>query len=582
MAYIEPNTEIWFCSDVPLDPDYENTLYFESRAAQYNYFSTLVARRFSKNSYQRKSRGWLRIGWNDGEHQGSVIADMYNANYMMFKNTNFENKWFYAFVDRVEYINNNCVEVQYHIDVMQTWHFDYVFNQCFIERQHTPTDELGEHTIDEGLETGPYYNEPVEYLWNNTQLNNSGQYEYTPAVCIAASFDIVEITDFIHIVNVRKVEGRKIDGLKENAAFYTGAYYYIWELTTANVAEINEFLELATKGALIDGIISVFMLPLEFTSILNPSAPIPVQDLQFFFPQEIDGYEPRNKKVYNYPYTFFYVSNNQGNTAEYMLEAFKDNIVKLRLYGNVSPNAGMMCWPVNYKGHTGNNFDEALTVSGFPMCTWTYDSFKAWLAQNSGTIAASAIALAGAWMTAGASAEAIMATNAANGAFDTMMANGGISANGTIHLGEWTPKEMFNPPQPSQGLLAATLGAVGRYYDYAKKPPQAKGNGNIDLNYQCGLMTFNFYYKHIKSEYARILDKYFDMYGYKINTVGVPNRAVRTCYTYVKTIGCSIHGHIPCDDVITIQNIFNNGVRFWKPNAVFGNYDPNVNPNLVL
>ena len=87
--------------------------------------------------------------------------------------------------------------------------------------------------------------------------------------------------------------------------------------------------------------------------------------------------------------------------------------------------------------------------------------------------------------------------------------------------------------------------------------------------------------KYIKPEFARIIDEYFDMYGYATHRVGVPNRAVRRCYTYVKTIGCSIHGNIPSEDIIEIQNLFNKGIRFWRSTAVFGNYDPSVNNNTV-
>lgn len=576
MAYIEPNTELRLLHDVPLDPDYENTLYFDNIQQQTEYFLAKTVHTFPKQSYTRKSRGWVRLGWNaDQWPNNTIIQKLYDSTYMMFKNTNYENKWFYAFVDQVEYVNNNTVDVKFHIDVMQSWHFDYVFNQCLIERQHVSDDSIGANTIHEDLETGPYLNEPVEYLWNNTQFNNSGQYEYTPAVCIAASFDY-EDYGLVHLVNVRKINGMKIDGVKENAAFYTGAYYYIWELTNANVSEINEFLDVVTRAGAVDGIISIFMVPLEFTTILDTTAPIPVQDLTFFFPSKIDGYEPRNNKVYHYPYTFFYVSNNQGNSAEYMLEYFKGT-VKMRLFGNMSPNAGMICWPVDYKGCDGGNFDEALTVTGFPMCTWSYDSFKAWLSQNAGTIAAAALGLGMGW----ASLVTPMSSIIGNGITAPMLgAAGGTNMIGSVA----NTREIVNAQgayisYPSRGLLASTLGAIGQVIDHARRPPQAKGNANIDLNYQTGLMTFNFYYKHIKAEYARIIDSFFDMYGYKVNRVGVPNRSVRRCYTYVKTIGCSLHGNFPSDDLMAIQKIFNNGIRFWKSTAVFGNYDPSVNNN---
>ena len=91
----------------------------------------------------------------------------------------------------------------------------------------------------------------------------------------------------------------------------------------------------------------------------------------------------------------------------------------------------------------------------------------------------------------------------------------------------------------------------------------------------------NYYRKFIKEEYAEIIDAYFDMYGYKVNMVGVPNRHARNCYTYIKTIGCAVDGLLPADDAKAIQSIFDKGIRFWMPSATFGVYSPLVNNNEV-
>lgn len=572
MAYIEPNTEIWFCSDVPLDPDYENTLYFESRAAQYNYFSTLVARRFSKNSYQRKSRGWLRIGWNDGEHQGSVIADMYNANYMMFKNTNFENKWFYAFVDRVEYINNNCVEVQYHIDVMQTWHFDYQLNECLIERQHVSNDTPGLHTVPEQLEHGPYICDRPDYRTLTGAIVQGGDFLYQPGIIVATTFD----------ENYDYSPGKIIHGYNLMGNYYSGIHLRTYSTSAQDIDALNDFLEEANESeAKAAGILSIAMIPL---SLVSPTGDdYSYNDILFTRNESLGQYTPRNKKLLTNPYNLIYVTNNQGNTAEYYWEdSYNRGYLEFRIWANFSTTPAMMGGPVQYKQLDNQvTDDEILTVNNFPLCAWTNDAFKAWLAQNAGTIAGTAIGLGIGWAT----------TIASSGALSLLTGGGGGSTFGKHlepegkHLGSPMYGEGYNDtvsmPSPSGGLLGATLGAVGQLIDHSRRPPQSNGNSNGNLIYQAGLMTFSFYRKYIKPEYAAIIDQYFDMYGYKVNAVGVPNRAVRPCYTYVKTIGCTISGHIPADDTINIQNIFNKGVRFWKPNAAFGIYDPNVNPNSV-
>jgi hypothetical protein len=72
------------------------------------------------------------------------------------------------------------------------------------------------------------------------------------------------------------------------------------------------------------------------------------------------------------------------------------------------------------------------------------------------------------------------------------------------------------------------------------------------------------------------------MYGYATHRVGYPRRAVRPCYTFVKTVDCSMDGNVPTEDLRAIEGIFNKGVRFWKSTAVFGVYDIAVNNNAPI
>lgn len=150
MAAIQPNSKILLLSGVPLFPTYTDTIYFETAAAQESYFKSKVVSggNLSNYSYQRVNSGACRV-------QGK--ADLfYGVNYMMFQNTAFGTKWFYAFVTQVEYVNNETTDIFYEIDVLQTYHFDYYLNACFVERQHTPTDNVGEHTMPEPIDIGPF------------------------------------------------------------------------------------------------------------------------------------------------------------------------------------------------------------------------------------------------------------------------------------------------------------------------------------------------------------------------------------------------------------------------------------------
>lgn len=564
MFYIEPNTRIEFLRGVPLDPGYENTLYFDTLAQQDAYFYDKLALAINRASYQRGERGWLKVSWNAAENVTPVINTLYNISYMRFKNSNFENKWFYAFVDNVEYVNNNTVRIRYHIDVMQTWAFDYSFNQCMIEREHTETDNIGENTIPENFELG-------DYIFDNAQEFN---YEPTAIVVTAGDF------------GGSYGAGVVVPGLSTKGDWFSGVHFYPFPLhVQQQVDALNQMLEDAyTDRDKLNTIIAVFVMP---NSFITPSFPPQEFTESVITASQVGGYmlgdyPCRNAKLLTYPYNLLYVTNYQGSHLELHYEYFTDPTnCKLKVWGNLSINPALMLYPNNYKT-TGDNFDEMITCTGFPMCAWANDAYKAWVAQNAGTIMAGAT-IAGAGILSGVKVGSIPSMNP-----DVFDPTGG--ANGLL-----TGKELAIPNGVSYNKLSlgydfekglpgimAAMGIVGKVADHYVAPPSSHGQANPNIQYQSGKMTFMWCHKHIRPEFAAIIDNFFDMYGYATHRVGYPIRNARPCYTYVKTANCSMDGNVPVQDLRIIESIFNKGVRFWKSTAVFGVFDNTVNNNAPL
>lgn len=109
--YISPNTTVKILKDVPLDEEYDHTFYFSNVQNQLSYFNTKIKYTLDNQSYQRVKRGYMRINVQ--------YENLYDCNYLMFQNTAFGNKWFFAFIKSAEYINNSVSEIEYEIDVMQ-------------------------------------------------------------------------------------------------------------------------------------------------------------------------------------------------------------------------------------------------------------------------------------------------------------------------------------------------------------------------------------------------------------------------------------------------------------------------------
>ena len=102
--YIAPNTDIKILKNVPLDPTYEHTIWFDAESDQTDFFLSKVKYSLSAQSYQRLQRGYMRVNIN--------AESLYDCNYIMYRNTSFGNKWFFAFLESVEYVNNVVSEIK--------------------------------------------------------------------------------------------------------------------------------------------------------------------------------------------------------------------------------------------------------------------------------------------------------------------------------------------------------------------------------------------------------------------------------------------------------------------------------------
>ena len=505
--YIAPDTTIRLLKDVPLDNTYRNTIYFAYVENQTSYFSGKTKYTFAAQSYQRVQKGALRIGLK--------ADDLYDCNYLMFQNTAYGNKWFYAFVTGVEYVNNETSEVSFEIDVMQTWHFDYDVKMSFVEREMSLTDNIGDNLVPENLEIGDYIYKDLGL----TSLFNLYQ------IVIAATFD----------ENMDDATGGMYGGV------FSGLHYNVfstWQSAASFIAD-------ATEQNKADGIVSIFMLPIAFTAEYQSSMPEVFNIERDKHLTDIDGYIPRNNKLFTYPYNLLYVTNNEGNVANYAFEYFSTDKCNFNASGAMCCTPECMLVPLNYKG-VEKNYNEKLTIGNFPQCAYTVDTFKAWVAQNQNQLALNAINAIG---TTAAGAAAMYASKGMLGA--------GTTLNGIQQIGS----------------LVASVS------DKSTLPPHARGGGGSIINMANQIKGFQFYYAHIRAEFARIIDDYFNAYGYATHRVKVPNRVIRPHWNYVKTVNVSLTGSVPADDMAKLRQIYDNGVTFWRNGDEVGDYSLDNRPS---
>lgn len=556
--YIQPHTNIRLLRGCPCDPQYIHSLFFASASNQTSYFLGLTKYNLNAYSYQRYAKGILRV---------QILADnLYDVNYMMFQNTAFGNKWFYAFVDNVEYINDVTTEIRYHIDEIQTWLFNWEFNDCFIERQHTETDEVGDNIVVEPLEVG-------EYVYNDY----SPMIDYRERAIVVAVADVNSDYEYV-------ADGQMYDGI------YGGCNLFAYSADTNGVQGINKMINKYAKSP--DSIVGIYMIPAYLVqSHINgnveadnasklPYGTTGVAQTKSLGTcgQDIDGYEVRNNKLFTYPYNFMNISNGDGATLSLRYEFFKDKTAMVKILGNVCQPIQLVCFPTDYKnvnkaGELGDYpalVDEKIALTSYPMCSWSIDAWKAWVTQNATPIMVSAL-------TAGAT----MALAAYNPAVTSEVGTGVTSAITGKELMETktTPASFTLKENSSIFGLHSVSNLLTSAYKASIAADISKGNiSSSTTAFANGEYTFHYGRMSVNKLQAEIIDSFFDRYGYAIHKVGKPSIHTRGAWTYLKTIDCTINGNIPSDSEHEIEQIFNNGITFWTNPLHVGDYSQNNEP----
>ena len=519
------NTCLYFLN-VPLDKENNHTYYFESAAKQVAFMqSKAILPPIEDYSYQRKDQ-IIRCH--------IPYEQIINCNYVMYRNLPNDRKWYYAFIKDMKYVDNGRTDLYIETDVLQTWMFDYEVGTCFIEREHVEKDAPGLHTYPEQLETGEYV------CGDDAQLP---EFFFDKTSCCA----VMAVTELLGNQNLSTYENYEIPSGLHYMAFTTdkGMKQVIQCYSDRGKADAISFIIVAPKEFFslwykytidnqeIDGEVS-FRLNFEKTytrGILKMDS-------------LASGYYPTNNKLHTFPYSFLQVSNNSGSIVNYKWEDFfpnADGECEFGIYGTITPGCAFKCFPLNYKG-LSKNYDEGINMGKLPIGAWNSDVYTNWLTQNSVNVNVNGLA-----------------SVISIGAGIALLASGGGSAMGAGLIGS--------------GLLGVGK-AVGEVYQHSLIPEQANGNTNIgDLNYQFGLSRLTWKRMSIKYEYAKIIDDYFTMYGYKVNEVKVPNKNHRKAFWFTKTIDANIQGAIPKDDLTKIIDCYNKGITFWREDAKFRNYE---------
>lgn len=573
---IAPSSVVYLLTGVRLDNSYENTIIFQSSGSQtaeeiqHAYFSSKILNTggsYTGLTYQRVDSNKMRI-------QAGIDTVM-KADYLMFRNPSFENKWFYAFITSAKYINNTVTEIEYEIDVMQTWFYDCTLLQSFIEREHASTDNPGDNIIPENVETGDELVTLYKFVENYNQMSIYVIWkrvdELNPA---GKSYTVINGNVY---TGIKISEGIGDPGTPVPPPTPDTPIIPATPLTLPISPGEEGYLEYFTNGLVehADNIEAIY----EFPTALKPTGGRYSQDdpsktkwtdhaaVNKNLPKMLGdtmlislNYTPRNKKLMTYPYRCIRVSNGSGESSIYKYEDFDGGFSNTNFTFVIDPTFApipeIMCYPYHYLGgYASNDYIYGLSLTNFMQCPFTKDTFTSWWNANANQFQTRSIAAA-----------------------ITPMISALIP----------TPSQLASPDAMAGGLITGTItgltatgvniaNSVAKVQDMKNAPDTMMGQfGACGLPMKQGRYGFTFEYCSIKTEFLRTIDAYFDLYGYATKKVKVPNIDVRAHWCYTKTNGCNIipktNRLVGANEIRAIKAIFNNGIRFWKNGDEIGNY----------
>lgn len=538
-----PISELRLYRGVPWDASYEHVRLYES---QNDLLSHLENWRVTTSTDVSSQMSPIRVGEQVVKVPYTEMS-MLNTNYLAFRNNitgALNNNWVFCFVDNIEWRSENTTRIHCKLDIWQNNIYGATLKPCFIERSHIPkSDDVRFSNLqEESIESGDNY--IADYHFESLAPDN---------ICMYVSQETQQ----------EEVQGSIVNNVYRAAKL----------INSKSASTINTKIDDMTGSGLSDAILNLFMAPdICLNAEIEPGqneiqVNIDIDGIDLF-----EGYTPKNNKLYSYPYIYLAVDNNMGQSNTYKFEYFtpSDSVTSPRfsLIGCLCTEPTVFILPWQYNG-VGLNYQESMSLSGFPQCAFQSDTYRAWFAQNQNSIIASTNAV---YDTYEVSERGIMRE------FGKTLGRSIASVIGGDKSGIGTGLTALGDTQQQLDMLGVSTQnqlnmLMGQRRDKRILPPTVHGkvmNQNINAAYNNTGVSFYTY--SVRKQFAERIDNYWEVYGYPIRDIQQPNYTSRSSWNYIKTVGCNVQGDIDLNQRSALKAIFDRGVTVWHTDDV-GNYN---------
>jgi len=579
-------TKVKILSGVKWSNDYKHTRMFGSKEEQLSYFNgkPIIYENSNHVFSMNKDKHIIAIG-------GGIYDKLLKANYLMFQNSEYADKWFYCFVTKIERVNSQVTNIHFELDLYQTWFKDFTFNPSFVVREHCQLwNEDGSpviNTIDEGLNYGLEYDDVhIQHFVPNQGIK----------------FLVIISTKSLHDTDKGKAKAT-YNGLPQPLTYYVLPIMLNGEPIVFINSKGEDFAMASPEKFLSSvykeeenqkAIVSIFItesigcpftlqgggespLNISFTEkdqkisqarigdATSNNDVLWVEDVNRYMTEtyELGGkYENlpsyKESKLYMYPYTILTIDDFRGNRVDYKLEYIYDSKINLNIKGSMgtSNKVSHSIQKYNDKSNMTNHQDNQYGTidnnpNDIPVIT---DLLAAYLQGHKNSIAKQEQSIA---------------------------FNGLMNGLGSI-AGKGVPGTSTSEYQDGGGIISGIQGQgntilqlqqiEAKQKDIGNIPPQITKQGSnsaYDMGHRYDGITL--IKKTLKPEYYKKLNDFFNMFGYKKNEVKVPFMNTRKNWNYVQTTSCNITGDFNHEDLQGIKSIFDSGITLWHTDEI-GNY----------
>lgn len=524
-------------TNIPLTPSLNHQLFFSSVNERDKYFDTHIKISWNDFKYIREENT-IKIAGTETEY--------YNVNYIRFKNNETNGMWIYAFVLSTEYVNLNTTRLNFKVDAWQTYFNFLTIKDCDIERTHVNTDDWQSYVLNEGLDVGDYRLFSDHYALSFFSIDGA---------LIMSTIDLVTSGGTVDNPIINSATGGLYNGSPSACSLYyttdirgvmSGLSEYPW--VAGGIIGIYSVSSQMFNGGFdyqnsrmgfSIGVIGESSKPRTYNGFMS---------LSHLLPNVV------NKKLWVYPYSYFDVVSTSGDKITLKPELISGDKIEANIICSLIPTPSLLLTITNYMGVESIDLTAvSLTFNSFPSFPCINDQYtlakeqaksmeNLIASQNRQNLQRELYGGFGRIIGSGFSGDVGQVVNATVNSVESV-ANGAIMEQQRAERARLSQSQIITAPQLCGNSNASSCASILAFYptvsflirSYTLIPPMLNN-----------------------------IDRYFTVYGYKVNQIITPNftRGSRR-YRYIKCNHVNMYGNIPQVFLEEIRAMFLQGVTLW-------------------